>query len=88
MEDTNRCKYCVQVDHLVLEATVDVGDGPDVSLVRPMRCRVNIHLDDGQGLATDLSRGQLVAVLKFFDAIWSQIGGLGGMAPAHWRDVR
>ena len=53
-----------------------------------MTCDVKFHLDGDGGLETPLSRGQLIAMLQFLQAIWVQIGGLGKMQPADWKDVR
>lgn len=87
MEDTTHTVYRKQLDHLVLEAIVDVSDH-GLSLTAPMKCKISLHLDDGQGLETDLSRGQIVQILKFFQAIWVEVGGLGKLAPPDWQDVR
>ena len=87
VEDTNRCTYRVQLDRLVLEGQVDVSEA-DFQQARPMTCRVKLHLNGEPGIETDLTRGQLVIILQFFQAIWTQIGGLGKFQPADWKDAR
>jgi hypothetical protein len=83
MHDVNKCTYHIQLDELVLDAFVEVGDGHQNEVL----CKLNFHIDGEDGLVCDVTRGQLMVLLQFLQAIWTQIDSGTGHQPTRgdWR---